>query len=184
MAVQETKQLKHAWSIYIFLCYYQKGWICSSKFAEQPRCLHQEVFVVKLNVWTKSDCLTRVLLLLPGLQRFLFRQWYIWLSFEVSWTESRTSPAINSVGKAGPTERMWGQRLHSWAHCGKKRPAWPIGFLKPNHSQTGMPDVLVSLGEMRGNVGNKDKDQLKVLQYGGNKNRWRSTKMLMWNVKS
>lgn len=30
---------------------------------------------------------------------------------------------------------------------GKKRPAWPIALLKPNHSQVSAPDTAVSLGE-------------------------------------
>lgn len=112
-----------------------------------PDACVKSILLTKFSGWTKSDCLTHVLLPLSSLQRFPFGQWCISVPFEVSWTESRTSPAINSVGKAGPTERMWGQRLHSGAHCGKKRPAWPIALLKPNHSQVSAPDTLVSLGE-------------------------------------
>lgn len=78
------------------------------------------------------------------------------VSFEVSWTKSRTSPAINSVGKAGPTKHMWGQILRSEAHCGEKRPAWLIALLKPNHCHVLLPDTVVSLGGRAGNRRNKD----------------------------
>lgn len=90
------------------------------------------------------------------------------VSFEVSWTESRTSPAINSVGKAGPTEHMRGQILHPEVHCGEKRPAWLIALLKPNHSQVLTPDTVVSLGERRKNE--RLKERSVVLGVNGEKN--------------
>ncbi len=112
------------WSfLQYFLFWYlnDRTWsFCSMLSSSDAQMLKSKAFVDGFSSWTKSDFITHVLPL-SGLQGFLFGQWCISVPFEVSWTESRTSPAINSVGKAGPTEHMWGQRLHLQAHCGKKK---------------------------------------------------------------